>query len=413
MKSKLFAFTLFAATAGVVAFYPTLQNLAIAKPAVNQITYPVTTTAPITTTNPIATINEKRAKIEVVFALDTTSSMSGLIQAAKENIWSIASTMASAQPAPEIKMGLVAFRDRGDSYITRVIDLSPDLDSMYATLMDFQAEGGGDGPESVNQALFDAVHKISWSQDKDSYRVIFLVGDAPPHMDYQNEQQYPQTLKDALTKGIVVNTIQAGDDPFTQTEWRRIAQLNQGSFFQVEQSGQAVAVATPFDEQLASLSREMDKTRMFYGTEEKRKALAAKSAATDKLNAVSSDAALAKRAAFNASAAGEGNFLAESELVDDISSGRVDLDSIAPATLPAPLQALEKDEQAKVIKETAEKRDALRTQIADLSRQRQEFIEQKLKDSGAEEETLDYKIYSTVKAQAAEKGIQYESAPAY
>ncbi len=86
--------------------------------------------------------------------------MGGMIEAAKEKIWSIASSMASEQSAPEIRMGLVAYRDRGDSYVTQVLDLSGDLDSMYAALMDFQAAGGGDGPESVNQALDDAVTKI-------------------------------------------------------------------------------------------------------------------------------------------------------------------------------------------------------------------------------------------------------------
>ena len=81
-------------------------------------------------------------KIDVVFVLDTTGSMGGLIQTAKEKIWAIASTMASAQPTPELRIGLVAYRDRGDAYVTRVVDLSDDLDSVYATLMDFQADGG-------------------------------------------------------------------------------------------------------------------------------------------------------------------------------------------------------------------------------------------------------------------------------
>ena len=91
-------------------------------------------------------------KIEVVFVLDTTGSMSGLINAAKEKIWSIAGTMAQASTAPQIKMGLVAYRDRGDAYITKSIDLSDDLDSMYSKLMDFRANGGGDGPET-NEAV--------------------------------------------------------------------------------------------------------------------------------------------------------------------------------------------------------------------------------------------------------------------
>ncbi|MGD9169928.1 MAG: vWA domain-containing protein, partial [Candidatus Thiodiazotropha sp.] len=201
MKSKIIAAALFAFTAGGVAFYPALKEVgAVNMPLPDPIQVPI-----------IQAHTQEPPKIEVVFALDTTGSMGGLIQASKEKIWSIASSMAQAKPAPEIKMGLVAYRDRGDDYVTRVVDLSEDLDSVYATLMDFSAAGGGDGPESVNQALYEAVHNISWSQGEGAYRVVFLVGDAPPHMDYQDDVKYPQTLRDANTKGIVVNAIQAGN----------------------------------------------------------------------------------------------------------------------------------------------------------------------------------------------------------
>jgi len=39
-----------------------------------------------------------RPKVEVVFVLDTTGSMSGLIQAAKQKIWAIANEIARAKP---------------------------------------------------------------------------------------------------------------------------------------------------------------------------------------------------------------------------------------------------------------------------------------------------------------------------
>ncbi|MEW8193052.1 MAG: vWA domain-containing protein [Candidatus Thiodiazotropha sp.] len=254
MKSKIIAAALFTFTAGGIAFYPALKEVA----AVN-MPQPDPIQVPAVHTN-----SQERPKIEVVFALDTTGSMGGLIQASKEKIWSIASTMAQAQPAPEIKMGLVAYRDRGDSYVTQVVDLSEDLDSVYATLMDFRAEGGGDGPESVNQALHDAVNNISWSQGKDAYRVVFLVGDAPPHMDYQDDVKYPQTLKVANAKGIVVNTIQAGNSAPTRLVWSKIARAGLGEYAQVAQDGNAVAISTPFDEKLASLSKKLDETRLYY-----------------------------------------------------------------------------------------------------------------------------------------------------
>ncbi|MFT4563321.1 MAG: Mg-chelatase subunit ChlD [Gammaproteobacteria bacterium] len=131
MKTPTAGIALFAATVSTVAFYPTLQNYAGA----NTLPTPVVVTAP----TKVAPTAQRRPQIELVFALDTTSSMGGFIEAAKENIWSIASTMASGQPAPEIKIGLVAFRDRGDAYVTQVTDLSSDLDSVYAKLMDFKA----------------------------------------------------------------------------------------------------------------------------------------------------------------------------------------------------------------------------------------------------------------------------------
>ncbi len=118
-------------------------------------------------------------QIEVVFVLDTTGSMGGLIKAAKEKIWSIANTMATADPAPQIKIGLVGYRDRGDEYITQMTGLDQDLDKVYGKLMLFQAGGGGDGPESVNQALHEAVTKIKWTAGDSIYRVIFLVGRLP------------------------------------------------------------------------------------------------------------------------------------------------------------------------------------------------------------------------------------------
>ncbi len=391
IKTAIFASALVAGTALAVGLLPQGQT-------------------PVKAVEPIALKPVPKPKIEVVFVLDTTSSMSGLIDAAKNNIWSIASTMASAQPAPEMHMGLVAFRDRGDAYITKVLNLSRDLDSMYAALMDFRAEGGGDGPEDVNAALAAAVNQVQWSNDANSYKVIFLVGDAPPHMDYQGEAQYPEILHQAQAKGIVINCIQAGNQRDTRTTWQHIASLNQGQYFQVEQSGNAVAVRTPFDDTLAKLAREMDETRLFYGDADTRSAMKDKEAAAEKVRAATPAAVQAKRAEFNASAAGADNFLAESELVDAVSSGRIELDAIKQDQLPAPMQAMDLAERKAVINEKAERRKILKAEIAKLGAQRQEYIQATINED-AVKKSLDGKLYDTVKEQAKAKGFSYESAP--
>lgn len=399
MKTKLIALALFVGTATTIMFYPQVRGV-VNPPPIPQ------TPVHIPQHNPQS---QERSKIEVVFVLDTTGSMSGLIQAAKEKIWSIATTMASAQSAPEIRIGLVAYRDRGDAYITRVVDLSSDLDSVYATLMDFQAGGGGDGPESVNQALDDAVNRISWSEDGQVYKTVFLVGDAPPHMDYQDDVKYPQTINAALQKGIVINAIQCGESPETRQLWQQMASLGSGDYFQVEQSGNAVAIATPFDRELAELSEKLDKTRLYYGSEEEKAKKQHKLEATEKLHAEASVESRARRASFNASASGKDNLIGDGELVDDVASGRVDLDTIATEELPAPMQAMAPEAQKALIEETASQRKALQAEIAGLARQRDEYLRKKVEESGGAEESLDHKIYSAVREQAAKQGLRYES----
>ena len=391
LSSKVVALSLVTLTASGIAFFPAIKQALAKTMPHDEILLP----------------NQKH-QIEVVFILDTTSSMSGLIQAAKEKIWSIASTMASAQQNPDIKMGLVAFRDRGDAYVTRTFDLSDDLDSMYTHLMDLRAEGGGDTPESVNQALFEAIHNISWSQGDHVYRVAFLVGDAPPHMDYHNDVKFPETLEVATEKGIVVNAIQSGRYDYTRPSWQRIASLGNGTYFQVEDSGNAVAVATPFDEKLSALATKLEQTRLYFGDAEAKKIQQSKIDANKKLRDELSKEALARRAAFNVTASGKKNFLGESELVDAVTSGKVSLEEIDRKDLPASLQSMAPSEQMKVIAEQAQRRKDLEQEIKTLSASRSRFIKRKVEEAEGADDSLDEKIYRAVRNQAASVGLSYD-----
>jgi len=393
-KTPLLAAALLTVTAGLVFAYPSIRSTPPTPPAPPASSFVAPAQTP---------------RIEAVFVLDTTGSMSGMIQAAKENIWSIASSMAQAQPTPELAIGLVAFRDRGDEYVTRVVDLSTDLDSVYAQLMDFQAGGGGDHPEAVNQALHEAVERISWSQGQAAYRTIFLVGDAPPQQ-YQDEPGQAQIIRSAGARGIVLNTIQAGSDGSTRASWQQIAALAGGAYFEVGQAGSAVAVVTPLDESIAALSRELDDSRLFYGDADTLEAMAGKQAAAEKLHAAASPAAQAKRALFNTSAAGSDNLLGGSELVDAVSSGKIALEAIPDAELPASLVALEPEARAQVIAGAAKRRSEIKAEIGRLSQERQRHIELTLAEETGRADSLDQRLFDTVKEQAKNKGLSYDAA---
>lgn len=350
----------------------------------------------------------QRPKVELVFALDTTGSMSGLINAAKEKIWSIATTMAQAQPAPEISIGLVAYRDRGDAYVTKHVPLSQDLDEVYAKLLDFEAAGGGDEPESVNAALYDAVNTMNWSQDPNSYKVVFLVGDAPGHQNYPYDIPYTHTAKIALEKGIIINTIQAGNSPAMITEWDKIASLGQGDTFQVDQQGSSLATSTPFDEEIAAVAANYEDTRIYYGSEAEQKEQTDRVAITgSRIKRTASEASQARRAKYNLSKSGERNFVGKNELLFAIENDELSLEEIPETELPSEMRAMSVAEQKAFVVNKMKERKQSKQKLLELTRQRDEYIKSKISKDDKAKSSLDEQLYATLKKQAEKKGIDY------
>jgi len=70
------------------------------------------------------------SSLEMVFVLDTTGSMGGLIEGAKQRIWGIVNEVMQSESRPAVRIGLVAYRDRGDQYVTQVLPLTNDLDKV-------------------------------------------------------------------------------------------------------------------------------------------------------------------------------------------------------------------------------------------------------------------------------------------
>src|SRR4029079_10621781 len=111
------------------------------------------------------------------FVLDTTGSMGGLIDGAKQRIWGIINDVMQKPSKPRVRVGLVAYRDVGDEYVTRIEPITEDLDKVYTTLMAYRAAGGGDEPENVRKALADGVRNAGWSDEKAGVaQIVFLVG---------------------------------------------------------------------------------------------------------------------------------------------------------------------------------------------------------------------------------------------
>jgi hypothetical protein len=335
--------------------------------------------------------------VEVAFVLDTTGSMDGLIEGAKKKIWSIATTIADAHPDADIRMALVAYRDIGDAYVTRTTALSTDIQDMYGELLAYRAEGGGDWPESVNEAMDVAVRKLEWGQGRRDTRIIFLVGDAPPHTDYPQDRPMKAIIAEARSRGIIVNAVQAGVAEDTTRIWRSIAQLGHGEFIAIPQDGgQVRLIETPFDEEILKLQLEIDATVIPYGRKEAqektRLKLEARKAAPAPSSADSS-AYIVKKSKGKDAITGSG------DLVSDVEQGRIRLDGVAEAELPDDLRKLDAKERSAIIKDRAERRSRLSASMATLIGKRDAYIASETAKAPREADSFDRRVEETLKAQ--------------
>ncbi|MDB5256879.1 MAG: hypothetical protein JWM14_1574 [Chitinophagaceae bacterium] len=361
---------------------------------------------PKETTAPPAPVQDKR--VQVVFALDATGSMSGLIGTAKEKIWSIASSFAQ-DTTTQVEVGLVFYRDRGDAFITRKIQLSGDLDDVYEQLMTITADGGGDGPESVNQGLHEAVTLMKWSTDTSVFKSIFLVGDYEPHMDYQDDVKYPVSCGIAKEKDILINTILMGNNNEAKRIWKEIATCSGGAFLQVDMNANNLTVTTPYDDKIADVSSKMDDTRIYYGSAEQKQKQDVKKAQSAKLSSGISSSTAARRAEYNNNTkSGKDAYMGDHELVNDYKDKKVNLATIPATQLPDAIQKMTPAQREKYLDSLTTQRNQLQKEMDALITQRKTYIEAELKKKKKEEvsESFDNKVYENVKTQAAKKRIE-------
>ncbi len=168
--------------------------------------------------------------LDVLFLIDSTGSMADEIDKLQESIQEIAARIDRLPSQPRVRFAMTIYRDRDDLFVSRTFDFTPDVGIFSEALAEVEAEGGGDYPESLNEALYRAIHGPEWL-GKDSVQLIFLVADAPPHLDYAQDYDYAVEMVEAAERGIKVFPIaSSGLDDQGEHIFRQIAQFTQGRF---------------------------------------------------------------------------------------------------------------------------------------------------------------------------------------
>jgi Mg-chelatase subunit ChlD len=370
------------------------------------------TTRTVTTKTVTTTVADdkkiKKETLEMVFVLDTTGSMGGLLEGAKQKIWSIINDVMKKESRPNVKVGLVAYRDRGDAYVTQIYPITEDLDKVYTNLMSFKAEGGGDTPENVRKALAEGVNKTGWSQKADKLaQIIFLVGDAPPQT-YQDEPDVLKTSAEAINKNMIVNTIQCGNLEGTGDIWRQIAQRGEGKFFAIAQDGGVQAISTPFDAKIAELGNKLGQSYVAYGGGEGKKGEEYRASAQQVQ--VANEAQITLDGSSSANADRAMNKVMNSrayigDLLQDIETNVTSIDQVKEADLPEDLKKLKPAERKKEIEKRLAERKKIREEIVVLSKKRQDFIDAEKLKLG-KQDGFDAAVSTALNEQLLKKGIK-------
>ena len=174
----------------------------------------------------------QQVPLDVVFVIDTTNSMSDEIAKLKQTLSAIHFQVTQMSPRPDARFGMVLYRDRDkdDEYRTRVTPLTGDIEAFTNKLNAVKAGGGGDEPEDVQEALRIAVSDLQWRPE--AVKMVFLLGDAPPHLDYPDEKfTYRDYARRAAGMGIKTTTIGAsGLNDQGEYVWRQLAQYTMGLY---------------------------------------------------------------------------------------------------------------------------------------------------------------------------------------
>ncbi len=186
--------------------------------------------------------------LDILFLLDATGSMSDEINRIKQTLVSISQRVSDLPSQPDLRFGMVTYRDRGDDYVTQTYDFDHNVRRFTRAVRNVSADGGNDYPESLNEALHQAVNNVSW-RDDNAVRLVFLLADAPPHLDYPQDYDYIQEAAEARRRGIKIFAVaSSGLDSQGEYVFRQIAQQTMGKFiFILYETGPQGRLDTPHD----------------------------------------------------------------------------------------------------------------------------------------------------------------------
>jgi hypothetical protein len=317
--------------------------------------------------------NVAEPKIQVAILLDVSSSMDGLIDQAKAQLWTMVNTLGKMKCdnaiAPTIEIALYEYgrtnNDAKAGYVKKINGFIKDLDSLSENLFSLKTNGG---EEYCGHVIYSSLNELQWDTASNNYKVIFIAGNE----DFlQGNVTYTKACSLAKQKGVIVNTIYCGDKQQGIAEhWNLAGECGNGSFSNINQNARAIEIPTPYDSALYVLNDKLNDTYIAYGFDGYAKQ--SKQGKMDLANTSLSRSAGLKRIQAKSSSKMYNN--AQWDLIDAKANDKDAIAKVDKKLLPESLKNKTTAQLDSIVIEKSKERVNAQKEIVALTMQRETFI---------------------------------------
>jgi len=377
-----------------------LTSLHAQKPILPDILDPDKSTNP---TNIYSTFQRTGPTVQIGILLDTSGSMRGLINQAKDQLWKIVNEVSKANKYNKdvtIQVGLFEYGKSSlpgyEGYLQMLSPLTSDLDKVSEELFQLRTNGG---EEYAGKVILESVNRFAWSDHKDDLKLLIIAGN---ESFAQGNVPYRKAIGKARRNNIIVNTIFCGDlRQGKRMQWENGARLGNGKYFNINHNDRRVYIATPYDDEIIILGKKLNHTYVNYGAKKMRRAKRANVVKQDSNSKSLSKSSYIER---NIVKSKKQYTQASSDMVTAYIENKDSISRISKENLPEALKGKSKKEIRKIIEKKKEERTVLQNKIKKLEIKRAKYITAK---STKNENNLGSAIIKSIRKQAKENGFVF------
>ena len=344
------------------------------------------------------------SKIQLAILLDTSSSMNGLIEQAKNQLWKIVNQLAKAKNAnnedPNIEIALYQYGNNGLSALNDYIEIQSgftgELDEISEKLFNLTTNGGEEYCGSIIQT---SLNELQWSNQPNDLQLIFIAGNEAFN---QGNISYQKAITKAINNNVIVNTIFCGShDLGVSGYWKDAAILGKGKYMNIDQDAKSVHIDSPYDQKILQLNTQLNNTYIPYGQNGRSKK---EKQINQDINANSYGMSNAVKRTLSKSSKVYKN--SKWDLVDAVKEKEVAINKVNKAHLPEEIKDFTDAELQDYVTQKTNERDSIKKSLGDLKKKRTDFVNQEKQKRNATQ-NLDDAIINAITQQAQNKGYSF------